>query len=65
MGWETAVSAGHFFRAPNSLIGKVGTKNVAVVLSLIASKCLLLLIYELTAVHVLKSEKVDLIIVCI
>ncbi len=47
----------NFFRAANCLIAKVGTKNVAVVMSLIVSKCLPLLMYGLTALHLLKSEK--------
>ena len=49
-----------FFISSNSILSKVGTEQVGVVLSLINSFCVPILTYALESVHLCKSERVRL-----
>ena len=47
----------NFFKAANCILSKVGTNNVAVLMSLVVTKCISLLTYGLTSVSLKNYEK--------
>ena len=46
----------NFFRAANSILSRVGSKNIPVLMSLVFSKCMSMLTYRITAIMLKKYE---------